>query len=102
MNVIETSELGKRYRRRWALRDCTLTIPGGHIVALVGPNGAGKTTLLTMAVGLTRPTAGTLTVLGGEPPGSPGALDHIALRRPGRAAVPEPAGQRTCCTWPAT
>ena len=79
MNVIETSELGKRYRRRWALRDCTLTIPGGHIVALVGPNGAGKTTLLTMAVGLTRPTAGTLTVLGGEPPGSPGALDHIGF-----------------------
>ena len=63
MNVIETSELGKRYRRRWALRDCTLTIPGGHIVALVGPNGAGKTTLLTMAVGLTRPTAGTLRAL---------------------------------------
>jgi ABC-2 type transport system ATP-binding protein len=79
MNVIETSELGKRYRRRWALHDCTLTIPGGHIVALVGPNGAGKTTLLTMAVGLNRPTAGTLTVLGGEPPGSSGALDHIAF-----------------------
>jgi ABC-2 type transport system ATP-binding protein len=79
MNVIETSELGKRYRRRWALHDCTLTIPGGHIVALVGPNGAGKTTLLTMAVGLTRPTAGTLTVLGSEPPGSPGALDRIGF-----------------------
>ena len=51
MNVIETNHLGRRYRRTWALRDCTLTIPGGHIVALVGPNGAGKTTLLTMAVG---------------------------------------------------
>lgn len=79
MNVIETSRLGKRYRRTWALRDCTLAIPGGHIVALVGPNGAGKTTLLTMTVGLTRPTAGALTVLGGEPPGSPGALDHIGF-----------------------
>ena len=79
MNVIETSALGKRYRRRWALRDCTLGIPGGHIVALVGPNGAGKTTLLTMAVGLTRPTAGTVTVLGGEPAGSPQALDGIAF-----------------------
>src|ERR1700749_1253190 len=79
MNVIETSELGKRYRRRRALHDCTLSIPGGHIVALVGPNGAGKTTLLTRAVGLPRPTAGRLTVLGGEAPGSPGALDHIAF-----------------------
>jgi ABC-2 type transport system ATP-binding protein len=79
MNVIDTVKLGKRYRRSWALRDCTLAIPGGHIVALVGPNGAGKTTLLTMAVGLTRPTAGELTVLGGAPPGSPGALDEIAF-----------------------
>ena len=79
MNVIDTVRLGKRYRRSWALCDCTLAIPGGHIVALVGPNGAGKTTLLTMAVGLTRPTDGTLTVLGGEPPGSPAALDHIGF-----------------------
>jgi ABC-type multidrug transport system ATPase subunit len=78
MNVIETTALGKRYRSKWALRDCTLAIPGGHLVALVGPNGAGKSTLLSMAVGLTRPTAGTLSVLGGEPAGSPDALDPVA------------------------
>ncbi len=79
MNVIESTALGKRYRRTWALRDCTLDIPGGHIVALVGPNGAGKTTLLTMAVGLTKPTEGGVTVLGGLPAGSPDALDGIAF-----------------------
>ena len=79
MNVIETNGLGRRYRRTWALRDCTLTIPGGHIVALVGPNGAGKTTLLTMAVGLTKPTEGRVSVLGGEPAGSLQALDRIAF-----------------------
>src|ERR1700733_1529828 len=79
MNVIESTALGKRYRRTWALRDCTLGIPGGHIVALVGPNGAGKTTLLTMAVGLSKPTEGGLTVLGGIPAGSPDALDQIAF-----------------------
>jgi len=79
MNVIESTALGKRYRRKWALRDCTLDIPGGHIVALVGPNGAGKTTLLTMAVGLTKPTEGGVTVLGGVPAGSPDALEGIAF-----------------------
>lgn len=79
MNVIETTALGKRYRRKWALRDCTLAIPGGHLVALVGPNGAGKSTLLSLTVGLTKPTAGSLTVLGGEPAGSPAALDRIAF-----------------------
>ena len=79
MNIIESTGLGKRYRRTWALRDCTLGIPGGHVAAVVGPNGAGKTTMLQMAVGLITPTAGSVTVLGGERPGSPDALDRIAF-----------------------
>ena len=79
MNVIETSGLGKRYGRTWALRECTLAIPAGHVAALAGPNGAGKTTLLNLAVGLTAPSAGAVTVLGGRPPGSPAALDGIAF-----------------------
>ncbi|HTW03288.1 MAG TPA: ABC transporter ATP-binding protein [Streptosporangiaceae bacterium] len=79
MNVIETSALGRRYGSTWALRDCTMAIPVGHVAALVGPNGAGKTTFLNLAVGLSAPTAGTVTVLGGEPAGSPAALDGIAF-----------------------
>jgi ABC-2 type transport system ATP-binding protein len=79
MNVIETSGLGKRYGGAWALRECSLAIPAGHVAALVGPNGAGKTTLLNLAVGLSAPTAGGVTVLGGRPPGSPAALDGIAF-----------------------
>ena len=49
------------------------------MTALVGPNGAGKSTLLNLAVGLTAPTAGTVTMLGGQLPGSPAALDRIAF-----------------------
>jgi ABC-2 type transport system ATP-binding protein len=79
MNVIEASGLGKRYGSMWALRECTLAIPAGHVAALVGPNGAGKTTLLNLAVGLAEPAAGAITVLGGLPPGSPAALDGIAF-----------------------
>jgi ABC-type branched-subunit amino acid transport system ATPase component len=45
VNVIETSDLGKRYGKSWALRDCTLAVPEGCLTALVGPNGAGKTNL---------------------------------------------------------
>lgn len=78
MNALEARGLGKRYRGTWALTDCTIAIPEGHLAALVGPNGAGKTTLLNIAVGLTRPTTGELTVLGGLPAGSPAALDGIA------------------------
>ena len=79
MNVIETSGLGKRYGRTWALRECTLAIPAGRVAALVGPNGAGKSTLLNLAVGLAAPTAGAVNVLGGRPAGSPAALDGIAF-----------------------
>jgi ABC-2 type transport system ATP-binding protein len=79
MNVIETSGLGKCYGRTWALRECTVAVPAGHLTALVGPNGAGKTTLMNMCVGLAVPTAGTAAVLGGQPAGSPAALDGIAF-----------------------
>jgi ABC-2 type transport system ATP-binding protein len=79
MNAIEASGLGKRYGRTWALCECTLAIPAGHVTALVGPNGAGKTTLLNLAVGLAEPSAGAVTVLGDLPPGSPAALDGIAF-----------------------
>jgi ABC-2 type transport system ATP-binding protein len=79
MNIIEAAGLGKRYGSTWALRECTLAIPDGHVAALVGPNGAGKTTLLNLAVGLTAPTAGAVAVLGGTRPGSPDALDGIAF-----------------------
>src|SRR6202035_1831138 len=79
MNVIEASGLGKRYGRTWALHECTLAIPAGHVAALVGPNGAGKSTLLNLAVGLAAPSAGGVTVLGGRAAGSPAALDGIAF-----------------------
>jgi ABC-2 type transport system ATP-binding protein len=65
--VIEAEGLGKRYRRQWALSDCTLSVPAGHVVGLVGLNGAGKTTLLNLATGMVAPTTGTIAVLGGRP-----------------------------------
>lgn len=79
MNVIETHRLGKRYSRTWALRECTLAVPAGHVVALVGPNGAGKTTLLNLTVGLVTPSAGEIIVLDGHPAGSPDAVNGIAF-----------------------
>jgi ABC-2 type transport system ATP-binding protein len=79
MNIIEAGGLGKRYGSTWALRECTVAVPAGHVTALVGPNGAGKTTLLNLAAGLAVPTAGGVTVLGGCPAGSVAALDGIAF-----------------------
>jgi ABC-2 type transport system ATP-binding protein len=71
--------LGKQFRGRWALTDCTLDIPAGHVVGLVGPNGAGKTTLLRLAVGLLRPTTGTIEVLDGRPGSGPNQLRRVGF-----------------------
>ncbi len=76
-SVVEARGLSKRYGRHPALTDCTLDIPPGHVVGLVGPNGAGKTTLLRLAVGMLRPTAGSVRVLGGEPASGPAQLAKI-------------------------
>jgi ABC-2 type transport system ATP-binding protein len=78
MNLIETDGLGKRYRQTWALRDCDLTVPAGHVTALVGPNGAGKTTLLRVLAGMATPTAGTASVFG-YVPGSQQARDAVSV-----------------------
>jgi ABC-2 type transport system ATP-binding protein len=77
--VLAAHGLGKRYGRRWALADCTLSVPAGRIVGLVGPNGAGKTTLLRLAVGLLSPSTGTVGVLGGRPGGSPYQLGRVGF-----------------------
>jgi ABC-2 type transport system ATP-binding protein len=77
--MLQTSGVGKKYGRRWALRDCTLAIPDGKVVGLVGPNGAGKSTLLQLAAGLLTPTAGTITVLGGQPGTSPAQLAKVGF-----------------------
>ncbi len=79
MSMLEAVGLGVRYGQTWAVRDCTLAVPVGHIVALVGSNGAGKTTLLHCAMGLTYPTCGTVSVLGGLPAGSLDALERVAF-----------------------
>jgi ABC-2 type transport system ATP-binding protein len=75
--AVEARGLGKQYRRTWALRDCTLAIPEGHVVGLVGPNGAGKTTLLRLATGQLTPTRGTIRVLGEPPAASPAQLARV-------------------------
>jgi ABC-2 type transport system ATP-binding protein len=77
--ALETDQLGKRYGKTWALRDCSLHLPAGRVGALVGPNGAGKSTLLHMAVGLLRPDAGAVRVLGGSPYDNTAVLSEIGF-----------------------
>jgi ABC-2 type transport system ATP-binding protein len=75
--VLETRALNKRFARKWALRDCTLTIPAGAVVGLAGPNGAGKSTLLELAVALLAPSSGEIRTLGADPVEVPGVLARV-------------------------
>jgi ABC-2 type transport system ATP-binding protein len=77
VTAVSTAGLGKRFRTRWALRDCTLDLPEGRICGLVGANGAGKTTLLRLLVGLSRPSAGAASVLGRPPSDTPEFLRDV-------------------------
>ena len=86
--IVETKALAKRYGNNWALRNCTLQLPQGGVIALVGPNGAGKTTLLQLVVGLLRPTEGTVTVNRRRPFEEPAAvLPHVAFVAQGPATL---------------
>src|SRR5574338_850868 len=62
--MIETCELGKQFNDFWAVRDVTLQVKPGQILALLGQNGAGKTTTVRMLTALLRPTRGWARVAG--------------------------------------
>jgi ABC-2 type transport system ATP-binding protein len=91
--AFEAEGLGKRYGDTTALRDVSLAVEEGEIVALLGPNGAGKSTLAKIACGLVRPSSGAAWV-GGDPAGSAparAAVGYLAelFRFPGWASAEE-------------
>jgi ABC-2 type transport system ATP-binding protein len=67
MNVIEVTNLKKRYGARAAVDDVSFSVEEGEIFGILGPNGAGKTTTVESIAGLRTPDAGTISVLGLEP-----------------------------------
>lgn len=73
MNIIETTDLCKQYGRALRVAHLHLTVPEGSVYGFLGPNGAGKSTTLKMILGLVRPTAGSIEVLG-KPIDSPHRL----------------------------
>jgi branched-chain amino acid transport system ATP-binding protein len=85
--VLELTNVQAGYGGVTVLRDLSLWVPRGSVVALLGPNGAGKTTTLRLASGLLRPTGGTMALDGNPYPRSPDAV-----ARAGICHVPEGRG----------
>ena len=75
VSVASSRNVKKSYGEVVALRDLNLEIYAGELLALLGPNGAGKTTLVRMLLGLARPDAGRISVLGSDP-----HLGHVQTR----------------------
>jgi ABC-2 type transport system ATP-binding protein len=87
--AIEVHGLTKRFGERTALADLDLAVPSRSAFGFLGPNGAGKTTLIRLLLGLTRPSEGSMRLLGSALP--EGRRD--ALARVG-AIVEEPRFHR--------
>ena len=79
------SHISAGYGPVTVLRDVTVTLQAGSIVALLGPNGAGKTTLLRVASGLLQPSTGTVSVYGRDVTG----VRSEDLARCGVCHIPE-------------
>jgi len=79
--VLDTRDLSKVYgrgkQRFEAVKQVSLTLHQGEVLAFLGPNGAGKTTTIKMIAGLVRPTQGRVSVVGEDPHRQPRALRHI-------------------------
>jgi ABC-2 type transport system ATP-binding protein len=67
MNVIEVTDLVKRYGDRTAVDGVSFSVEEGEIFAILGPNGAGKTTTVESISGLRTPDSGSIRVLGLDP-----------------------------------
>jgi ABC-2 type transport system ATP-binding protein len=87
-NAVETSGLGRRHGRTWALRGCSLALPEGRVIALVGPNGAGKSTLLNLMAGLLPPSEGVMRLYGEPLRDRPSALARVAYMAQDSALYP--------------
>jgi len=64
--VLEVDGLSKSYGERTALREVSLDVSRGELLAVLGPNGAGKTTLLSILAGITKPDSGRIDRSNGE------------------------------------
>ena len=83
--VLDVSNLAFAYDGALAVRDVSLSVQPGEIVALLGANGAGKSTTVRMIAGVLRPQKGAIRFAGEELAGSP---SHLVVRR-GITLVPE-------------
>lgn len=88
---LEITKLSKTFGARRVLRQFSLQVTGGEVVAVVGPNGSGKSTLLKMVAGLLRPSSGDI-VWAGKPEAA-FRRQSVGYAAPDLALYPELSGR---------
>src|SRR5438034_10244357 len=86
--AVELTDVSKRYGEVQALRDVSMKIEPGEVVAMLGPNGAGKTTSISIMLGVRNPTSGTTRLFGLDPKDLR-ARSRIGVMQIGRASCRE-------------
>ena len=80
-HAVKIEDLTVAYRDKPVLWDVDLVVPQGVLLAIVGPNGAGKTTLIKSILGLIRPVAGQIEVLGSPVEDQRELIAYVPQRR---------------------
>ncbi len=76
--VLRTKGLGKKFGKRWAVKNLNIEVHRGDVFSFLGPNGAGKSTTIRMILTLLRPTAGSVQIFGKDPQKDRrAALSHV-------------------------
>ncbi len=75
-NAIEIRDMEYRASKTFEIHDLALSVPTGSMYGFLGPNGSGKTTTMRLIMGMLRPAAGKIGVLGGQMPHDAHPRDH--------------------------
>ena len=62
--ILRTTDLSKRYKKRWAVSNLNISVRKGEVFGFLGPNGAGKSTTIRMLFSLVKPTSGGFELFG--------------------------------------
>jgi ABC-2 type transport system ATP-binding protein len=103
-SAVEISHLRKTYGNLVAVDDVSVSVAEGEIFGILGPNGAGKTTAIECAVGLRRPDAGAIRLLGLDPHADRDTIHEVvgssSRRPPSRPSFG--SARSSTCTAPST
>lgn len=74
MSAVDVNHVSKSFGNRHAITNVTFSVQGGEVLGLLGPNGSGKSTLMKTIVGIIKPDAGSIQVLGTDVASEPAAV----------------------------